>query len=238
MSIHSFVSRSALAALLMMLALLASPGASVAQTPPPVPDAGPKVFLVENGAQAGPFTMEQIKAKIAARAMSRETLAWIDGMPNWAKAGEVPQLAGLFQGAQPPAPPPGRDAVKFLTGRWNADPQQVAVPGIGTGTARGWAAYDAVGGLKGEMVTSAPYLDGMMTVTITQSLQGTYKAESIAADKIQITWNVTVKTEMKSTGSQVPGAPSLEQMNQSFVITILDDNTVRSDKGSVSRRAF
>lgn len=238
MSVYSFFQRSTLAVPLLLLGLLMTPMAGVAQTPPPIPNAGPKVFLVENGQQSGPFTVDQIKAKIAAREMSRETLAWIDGMPNWAKAGQIPQLAGLFDGTVPPAPPPGRDAVKFLTGRWNGDPQQVAVPGVGTGTARGWTEYDSVGGLKGELITTAPYQGGMMTVTIKQSMQGTYKAEFIAANKIQITLNVSVKSEFSSTGSQVPGAPALDQVNKSFVVTILDDNTARNEQGGISRRAF
>lgn len=211
-------------------------GVALAQTPPPVPSAGPQVFLVENGAQSGPFTVDQVKQKIAARQVSRETLAWIDGMANWAPAGQVPQLAGLFDSNTPPPPPEPRDAKAFLHGKWVSDPIQVPVQGVGTGNANGWAEYDQIGGVKGELVVTAPYLNGQMTVTIQSTMQGTYTAQAQGADKIELTINGTMKTEMRSTGSNVPAAPQLEQINNTQVLTILDQNTVRDALGNISRR--
>jgi hypothetical protein len=37
--------------------------------------------------------------------LTRETLIWKNGMPNWMQAGQVPDLSGLFGSMPPPVPP-------------------------------------------------------------------------------------------------------------------------------------
>lgn len=48
----------------------------------------------------GPIEASQLKNY----GVTRETLVWCDGMENWAKAGDVPELAPLFTNMPPPIP--------------------------------------------------------------------------------------------------------------------------------------
>lgn len=59
-------------------------------------------YLGPNGEQNGPVNGESLKVY----GVTRETLVWCEGMPDWAKAGDVPELAPLF--AMTPPPPPSR----------------------------------------------------------------------------------------------------------------------------------
>jgi len=73
--------------------------------PPPVPPQI-KFFAVLNGAQSGPFSIDEFKAQISSGAVTRETLVWKEGMSNWAAAETQPELASLFGATPPPVPPP------------------------------------------------------------------------------------------------------------------------------------
>jgi hypothetical protein len=42
---------------------------------------------------------------VADGSLTRDTLAWKQGMAAWTPAGEVPELAALFAAAPPPLPP-------------------------------------------------------------------------------------------------------------------------------------
>jgi hypothetical protein len=62
-----------------------------------------------SGAQTGPYTLEQLNEL----GITAGTLVWCEGMPTWAKAGEVPHLQQYFKKATPPPlprtePPPTR----------------------------------------------------------------------------------------------------------------------------------
>ena len=78
-------------------------------TPPPMPNI---MFHVSvNGAQAGPYNMQQMQQMAQSGQLTRQTYVWKQGMANWDFAGNVPELAGLFappppSGATPPPPPP------------------------------------------------------------------------------------------------------------------------------------
>lgn len=76
-----------------------------AATPPPIPSA-PRHFLVIGGKREGPFDMATLTAKARDGELTRETLAWREGMAQWAPAGEVKELAGAFAAVPPPVPPP------------------------------------------------------------------------------------------------------------------------------------
>lgn len=234
--------RAVLAALaLAAIAVLGTatlPTNAMAQaTPPPIPGSA-QYFVVEGGAQAGPFTLDQVKQRIAAKKVAKSTLAWTKGMPDWKAAGEIPALAGLFNDDLPPPPPPPFDAKAFLTGKWVGDPTPVPLDGIGTGTASGFTIYDNIGGMKGELVVSAPYLGGQATITLTSTFQGTYKAEAQGSDKILLTVNAQSKTEMTTTfPDPTPVPPKIDTLKNSTTITIIDQNTVQDEKGGISRRA-
>ncbi len=91
-----------------MTGSLGGPTAAPA-APPPLPS----YHVVLNGQQAGPFTMEQMRAGLANGEMKATDLAWTSGMDAWTPANEVPALADLFaapppvpeQDAPPPVPP-------------------------------------------------------------------------------------------------------------------------------------
>ncbi|HUL56461.1 MAG TPA: GYF domain-containing protein, partial [Usitatibacter sp.] len=84
----------------MGAAIGAPAGAGV---PPPIP--GAVMFHVAvNGAQAGPFDMNALQQQAASGQLTRASLVWRNGMPQWTKAGDVPELASLFANVPPPIP--------------------------------------------------------------------------------------------------------------------------------------
>lgn len=72
--------------------------------PPPMPAAA-SIFVAINGAQAGPFDLNTISAKIRSGEISRTSMVWKNGMANWSEAMSVPELAALFASVPPPLPP-------------------------------------------------------------------------------------------------------------------------------------
>jgi uncharacterized protein (TIGR00266 family) len=65
-------------------------------------------YLVLNGAQAGPFTQEDVLARLRAGQIDRATLVFGQGMAQWTPLGQVPELANAPAGGfAPPPPPPG-----------------------------------------------------------------------------------------------------------------------------------
>jgi len=75
-------------------------------TPPPLPGAAPPIMfsIAVNGQSAGPFSMDQLIKMAQAGQFTKESMVWRQGMPAWAAAGTVPELAGIFAPAPPPAP--------------------------------------------------------------------------------------------------------------------------------------
>lgn len=63
-------------------------------------------FIVINGQQQGPFSLEALRAQN----ITPDTLVWAQGMPNWVAASQVAELQPLFfaqsQRAQPQQPQP------------------------------------------------------------------------------------------------------------------------------------
>jgi hypothetical protein len=58
------------------------------------------------GKQAGPFDNNALRGHAAMGEITRDTLVWREGMGAWTKAGDVPDLSGLFGAVPPPLPPP------------------------------------------------------------------------------------------------------------------------------------
>jgi membrane protease subunit (stomatin/prohibitin family) len=75
-----------------------------AAAPPPVPGAA-SYFVALGGQQTGPFDMQSLSAQAASGKLTAQTLVWTQGMGQWAPAGQVPALAGLFANVPPPLPP-------------------------------------------------------------------------------------------------------------------------------------
>ena len=74
-----------------------------AAAPPPVPQAA-AFHVAIGGQQQGPFDVATLQQYVQSGQLTRDTLVWKAGMANWAKAGEVPDLSGLFGAAPPPLP--------------------------------------------------------------------------------------------------------------------------------------
>ena len=68
-------------------------------------------FVASNGAQTGPFTIEQIRTRCASGEIQRQTLMWRDGLAEWQSAESVLRDEGVVFGAevQSPRPPPLSD---------------------------------------------------------------------------------------------------------------------------------
>ena len=80
-------------------------GAAGAAVPPPLPNAAPAIFIAVNDQQVGPLPAAELPARVASGELTRETLVWRDGMPAWAPASTVPDVAKLFGAVPPPLPP-------------------------------------------------------------------------------------------------------------------------------------
>jgi membrane protease subunit (stomatin/prohibitin family) len=72
-------------------------------SPPPVP--GGAAFHVAVGQnQTGPFDLGALQKQADSGQLTRNSLVWKNGMSQWVKASDVPELAPLFAAAPPPIP--------------------------------------------------------------------------------------------------------------------------------------
>ena len=63
-------------------------------TPPPIQQAG--FYIAVDGKQAGPFTDDEMKRMVDGGLIQDTTLIWKQGMPQWRKASEVPEVNKLI----------------------------------------------------------------------------------------------------------------------------------------------
>lgn len=73
-------------------------------TPPPVPNVQYHVSV--NGAQMGPFNMQQLQQMAQNGQLTPQTYVWKPGMAAWEFASNVPEVASLFTAPGTPPPPP------------------------------------------------------------------------------------------------------------------------------------
>jgi len=73
--------------------------------PPPIPGGAMSFHVAVGQQQTGPFDLGVLQQQAASGALRRETLVWRAGMAQWSKAGDVPELQGLFATVPPPVPP-------------------------------------------------------------------------------------------------------------------------------------
>lgn len=72
--------------------------------PPPPPIV--QFFVAVNGAQTGPFSIQQLQAMATSGQFNRQSLVWKQGMAGWLAAETQPELAAVFTAVPPPPPPP------------------------------------------------------------------------------------------------------------------------------------
>ena len=75
-----------------------------AAVPPPMPSSV-QYTLAINGQQYGPYNMQMMQQMAQSGQINASTLVWAPGMPQWAAAGSIPELAQLFMATPPPMPP-------------------------------------------------------------------------------------------------------------------------------------
>ena len=81
------------------------PGQQFAQQAPPQMPQPLQMYVFVNNQQAGPFDMPVLQQMVQQGTLTPQTMVWKAGMPQWAAANTVPELASLF--AQVPPPMPG-----------------------------------------------------------------------------------------------------------------------------------
>ena len=85
------------------LLVVGTAGAAFAQ-PPAFPVLN-EYFVNLQGQVVGPHGADGLRQLIIQGQMTRDSFVWTEGMPAWAAAGTVVELAPLFAGAPPPLPP-------------------------------------------------------------------------------------------------------------------------------------
>lgn len=72
-------------------------------SPPPLPEEV-KYYVAVNGTRTGPFTLLELKQKIADSDLTADSLVWTEGMAKWEKASSRSDLKTLFAAVPPPLP--------------------------------------------------------------------------------------------------------------------------------------
>lgn len=73
-------------------------------TPPPIPNV--QYHLSVNGAQSGPFNIQQLALMAQNGQLTMQTYVWRQGMSSWELAGNMVELQGIFAPPAPTTPPP------------------------------------------------------------------------------------------------------------------------------------
>jgi membrane protease subunit (stomatin/prohibitin family) len=78
-----------------------------ANTPPPIPggQAPASFYLANQGQRTGPIDAGALRSLAESGQLTAETLVWKAGMPEWKRAGDVPEVAGVLGSVPPPLPP-------------------------------------------------------------------------------------------------------------------------------------
>lgn len=194
-----------------------------AHAPPPPPPAG--FYIADGGQRTGPFTPDQIKAKIAAGEFTARTQVWRSGMAGWTPAGDVPELASMLKDAPAPV---SRDAVSFMTGRWELGPLQVPVEGAGPGSFK--STIDLLGNGQYRITVVLEYQFGQVPLRRVTNGTGTYTAKYKSADKITIVAKGQSTTTLMNLSNGQSNKPIVEGVDFSFDFRVIDQNSI--DDGS------
>jgi hypothetical protein len=77
---------------------------SLQNTPPPL-GTGEKYNVVINEQNNGPYDIAELRRMAQRGELTKDTLAWKEGMADWAEAGTIEALKGLFGTSNPPPIP-------------------------------------------------------------------------------------------------------------------------------------
>jgi len=81
----------------------ASASASGRSLPPPLSGGGARYHIAVDGEATGPYSVEGLQQQLGNGVITKSTLVWATGMPDWQEASEVAELSQLFR-APPPLP--------------------------------------------------------------------------------------------------------------------------------------
>jgi GYF domain 2 len=201
----------------------ALPAAPDPATPPPLPPQ-PDFYIDENGTPGGPYKLAQLQALVTAGTLKPATLAWTDGMAEWAAASTVAGLEPLFAAASPgPTPTPTPDApavdlATFVVGNWQQT-GPIDIPGVGPGTADLAASFAPDGSFTMSGTIEATNAEtGTMTIQVEG--QGTYVAQPMGADLFAVTQTGSAKMT-------IPGFAPVEQaLAETTNYRMIDANTI------------
>lgn len=71
-------------------------------TPPPIPTNG--YYVAIEGKRKGPYGISKLRKMFQDEIINDESLIWKDGMAEWSKAGDVEELASIFDAGVPSIP--------------------------------------------------------------------------------------------------------------------------------------
>lgn len=77
-----------------------------------------KIFVNRSGQQTGPFSLEEVRSQLGARAITLSDLAWYEGAAGWMPLSAVPGVVGAA-----PAPPVMQGGVAGPVGSFGARPE-------------------------------------------------------------------------------------------------------------------
>ena len=201
------------------------------EPPPPPPPGGDPVWVVLNGAQAGPFTVQELQGLISSGQMTGSSLVWIKGMPEWRPASEVQQVAALFGDTPPPPPPPDNDdPAAFLAGTWQGGPDPVTFPNGQQGTLVARYIFGEDGSLRAESEMTASA--GGQQMTVANKGIGSFTASSAGDSRI------TIRPQVQITTSATGLAEQTSTWDQAFTVRVVDPDTIADEtSGNTLRRA-
>lgn len=103
MAVGSAVGRNVASVMDGMMGGLGQQCHSQVVAPPPLPV---EYHVAVGGQAAGPYALYVLASMAGAGTLTRDSLVWKPGMPDWARAGDVPELSRLFGGTGGTTPPP------------------------------------------------------------------------------------------------------------------------------------
>lgn len=196
------------------------PPAPAPATPPPLPPQ-PDYYIDAGGTPGGPYKLAELQALVAAGTLTSGTLAWTDGMAEWAPAAAVTGLETLF--AATPAPTaapaaPGIDVAATLVGNW-LQTGPVEIPGVGAGNANLSAHFAADGSFTmGGSIEAINADTGTMTIQL--QAEGNYAVQPMADGQFALTQTGSVRMTM-------PGfAPVDQPIAETANYQMIDANTI------------
>lgn len=136
-------------------------------------------YYSKNGAQQGPVSLDELKAKVASGEVTAGDLAWNEGMTDWLPVSQIPELSPGAAGAVPaPEAPAGPAAGGQLQQPGAVAPagggQMMVAPPVGSGKATA-AMVLGICALPGACVACVGLILGILAVVFASQVQGMAK---------------------------------------------------------------